>query len=159
MLINGTSEINGLARKRWPVVIVGGGTMGLYAAHELAKLGVAVLVVECGGAALADFPSGSYASLGKNHDGIRIGRARNIGGTSNLWGGQLVEFQPVDFSGRAWLAGSRWPVSYEEIHPYFARTYANLGIEEKFQDDRQVLKAVGLDDPGLSEGLEVFLTR
>ncbi|MDA8375732.1 MAG: GMC oxidoreductase [Planctomycetia bacterium] len=159
MLIGSTSELGSLAGKRWPVVIIGGGTVGLYAAHELAKRGIASLMVECGGQALADFPQEGYASVGKDHQGIRLGRARNIGGTSNLWGGQLVEFQPADFSGRSWIKDSKWPVGYDEISPYFERTYQNLGIDKRFQTDTDVFDAVNMRDCRFSEGLELFLTR
>ena len=87
-------------------VIVGSGAVGLYAGSELAKRGKRVLVIESGGAHLGGFGANSYASVGLPHDGIGVGRSRSLGGTTNLWGGQLVEFQPVDFNGRDWLPGS-----------------------------------------------------
>ena len=49
---------------------------------------------------LDNFSPQSYTSIGRAHNGIRIGRSRSLGGTTNLWGGQLAEFQPVDFAGR-----------------------------------------------------------
>jgi choline dehydrogenase-like flavoprotein len=140
-------------------VIVGGGTLGLYIARELVKRGRDVLVVESGGSPLADFPMGSYASVGRRHEGIRLGRARNLGGTSNLWGGQLVEFQSVDFAGRSWLPGSAWPISFEQVAFYHQRTYENLGIPSPFQDDCAVFNKVGGNPPIFGEGLELFFTR
>lgn len=140
-------------------VVVGGGTLGLYVACELVKRGHEVVVVEAGGQALADFEPSSCASIGKAHDGLRLGRARNLGGTSNLWGGQLVEFQPVDFAGRDWLADSKWPVAYSEIARYYERTYANLGIGADFMDDQSVFRRAGGGMPAFTEGVEIFLTR
>ena len=100
MLLNELGELGVKSPGSPRTVIVGGGTVGLYAASELSKRGHDVLVIESGGVGLDDFAPESYASVGLHHDGIRIGRSRSLGGTSNLWGGQLVEFQPVDFGGR-----------------------------------------------------------
>lgn len=133
--------------------------MGLYAAYELAKRGQEVVVIESGGLALDNFAPESYASVGKPHEGIRLGRARNLGGASNLWGGQLVEFQPADFAGRDWILDSKWPVAYPEVASYHQRTYENLGIPREFLDDRQVFSHAGGLMPNFDEGLELFLTR
>jgi choline dehydrogenase-like flavoprotein len=141
------------------IVVIGGGTAGLYAARELVRKGKEVLVIESGSEALGNFAPETYDSVGKTHEGIRIGRSRSLGGTSNLWGGQLVEFQPIDFIGREWLSDSKWPVTYEEVAAYHRQTYENLGIGPEFQDDSAVLKQAGVSDPKFNNGLELFLTR
>jgi choline dehydrogenase-like flavoprotein len=141
------------------IVIIGGGTVGLYAAHELIRRGKEVLVIESGSESLGNFDTDTYDSIGKTHEGIRIGRSKSLGGTSNLWGGQLVEFQPVDFLGREWLPDSKWPVTYEEVAAYHRQTYENLGIGPEFQDDALVLKQAGVPNAGFRNGIEVFLTR
>jgi len=141
------------------VVIIGGGTLGLYAAHELVRSGRSVLVIESGSESLGNFDPKTYDSIGKNHEGIRIGRSKSLGGTSNLWGGQLVEFQPVDFEGREWLPDSKWPVTYEEVAAYHRQTYENLGIGPEFQNDSTVLKQADIPDPEFGNGMELFLTR
>jgi choline dehydrogenase-like flavoprotein len=141
------------------IVIIGGGTLGLYAAHELVRRGKDVLVIEAGSEVLGNFAPETYDSVGKTHEGIRIGRSKSLGGTSNLWGGQLVEFQPVDFMGRDWLPDSKWPVTYEEVAAYHRKTYENLGIGPEFQDDAAILKQAGVPNPGFGKGMELFLTR
>ena len=159
MLLNDINELKAPVKGILRTVIVGGGTVGLYAARELTKRGHEVVVIESGGVGLDNFAPESYASVGLPHDGIKLGRSRSLGGTSNLWGGQLVEFQPVDFGGRDWLPHSKWPVTYEEIAPYYRRTYENLGISGDVLDDRRVLERVVGGKPPLEEGLEMFLTR
>ncbi|MBI3881561.1 MAG: GMC family oxidoreductase [Verrucomicrobia bacterium] len=159
MLLTECAELAVPATGGRRTVIIGGGTVGLYAARELVKRGQEVVVIECGGQALGNFAPESFASVGKPHDGIRLGRARNLGGTSNLWGGQLVEFQPVDFAGRDWVPDSKWPVTYAEVAAHYERTYANLGIPREFLDDRQVFKHAGGATTDFTEGLELFLTR
>ena len=159
MLLNEFEEPDARKANGLRTVIIGGGAVGLYAARELSRRGQEVLVIESGGLALDNFAPESYASIGRPHEGIRLGRARNLGGTTNLWGGQLVEFQPADFEGRAWVPDSKWPVSYGEISPYYQRTYENLGIPDNLRDDKRILSHVGGSEGHFEEGLELFLTR
>lgn len=159
MIFNHAKEVAPSSDCSQRTVIIGGGTVGLYIAREMVKRGCDVLVVEAGGWPLEDFPATSYASVGRHHEGIRLGRARTLGGASNLWGGQLVEFQPVDFAGREWIPGSAWPVSFDEVAAFFQRTYENLGIPRTFLEDRQVFLQAGCTMPGFSDGVELFFTR
>ncbi len=141
------------------VIVVGAGAVGLYAASQLAARGREVLVIEAGDSHLGSFPADSYTSVGRAHSGIKLGRSRSLGGTTNLWGGQLVEFQPLDFNGRDWLPGSKWPVGYDEIAPYYKRTYENLGMPPQFLNDADVWRGIGCDRPDLGPEFEVFFTR
>ena len=131
----------------------------MYAASQLAARGRDVVVIESGDAHLGNFAAESYTSVGRTHTGIRLGRSRSLGGTTNLWGGQLVEFQPIDFTGRAWLPGSKWPVSYDEIAPYYKPTYQNLGAPLELTDDDAVWRGVSCARPDLGPEFEVFFTR
>ena len=125
MVVDVSQVMGGAPASR--VVVIGAGAAGLYAASHLAARGREVLVIEAGDAHLGNFAAESYTPIGRPHSGIKLGRSRSLGGTTNLWGGQLVEFQPIDFADREWLPGSKWPVSYEEIAPYYKPTYQNLG--------------------------------
>lgn len=140
-------------------VIIGSGAAGLYAASLLAARGCDVVLIEAGERHLGTFAADSYASVGRPHSGISLARSRSLGGTTNLWGGQLVEFQPVDFNGRDWLPGSKWPVSYDEIQPYYAPTYTHLGIPQHMQRDEDVWRGISMHRPDFGKELEVFLTR
>ena len=150
-------QIVGGASKR--VIVVGAGAVGLYAASQLAARGREVLVIEAGDTHLGNFSADSYTSVGRAHSGAKLGRSRGLGGTTNLWGGQLVEFQPIDFNGRDWLPGSRWPVSYDEIAPYYKPTYLNLGIPQQFLNDDDVWRGISSKRPDLGPEFEVFFTR
>ncbi len=141
------------------VVVIGGGAIGLYAASQLTARGRDVVVVEAGDSHLGNFAAESYASVGHAHSGIRLGRSRSLGGTTNLWGGQLVEFQPIDFAGRDWLPGSKWPVSYDEIAPYYRPTYLNLGMPPQLLNDADVWRGISCAPPDLGPEFEVFFTR
>lgn len=140
------------------VIVIGAGAVGLYAASQLAARGRDVLVVEAGDSHLGSFAAQSYTSVGRAHSGIRIGRSRNLGGTTSLWGGQLVEFQRYDFEARSWMQGAEWPVTYDEIAPYYQPTYLNLGIPQKLIRDEDVWRGVS-SRPDLGPEFEVFFTR
>ncbi len=140
-------------------VVIGSGAVGLYAASELLKRGRDVVVVEAGSTELGRFEPESYRSVGIPNEGVKIGRSRTLGGTTNLWGGQLVEFMPIDFGGREWMPGSKWPVSYEEIAAFYRQTYANLGYEGATLDDDAVWKSVSSARPRMGDEFEAFLTR
>jgi len=141
------------------VLIVGGGTVGIYLAVELAKAGKEVLMVEAGNEQLDNFSEDSFESVGRPHATLKIGRSRSLGGTSNLWGGQLVEYQPMDFEGRDWLPHSKWPIDAAEASKYYRETYENLGMPVKFLEDEKVFRHLKTRVPHLSGGLEFFLTR
>ncbi len=141
------------------VVIVGGGTLGIYLAVLLARSGREVVLIEAGCESLGNFDTDTYSSVGFKHEGISIGRSKSLGGASNLWGGQLVEFQQVDFEGRDWLPDSKWPVDYDEIAAFYEPTYRNLGVAEGRLDDRTVFDQLKTQVPDFSGGVELFLTR
>jgi choline dehydrogenase-like flavoprotein len=141
------------------VVIIGGGTVGIYFAVLMARQGREVVLVEAGDESLGNFSPDTFESVGFPHRGIKIGRSMSLGGTSNLWGGQLVEFQRADFSGREWLPDSKWPITYEEVARYYEPTYRNLGIPSEMLADRDVFKGLKMEVPQFGHGVELFLTR
>ena len=159
MLCSRVSEIPGAASRPQRTVIVGAGAVGLYAASQLAARGRDVVLIEAGDSHLGNFSADSYSVTGRNHSGIGVGRSRTLGGTTNLWGGQLVEFQPIDFNGRDWMPHSKWPVPYEEIAPFYKATYQNLGVPDRLLDDAAVWRGISCTPPDLDPDFEVFFTR
>jgi choline dehydrogenase-like flavoprotein len=157
MICRTIEEVGPLRSNR--VLIVGGGTVGIYLAVELAKAGREVLMIEAGNEQLDNFSEDSFESVGRPHATLKIGRSRSLGGTSNLWGGQLVEYQPIDFEGRDWLPDSKWPIAADEAAKYYRETYENLGMPGKFLEDEKVFDHLKTRAPHLSGGLEFFLTR
>ncbi|MCA3030162.1 MAG: hypothetical protein ING66_16385 [Rhodocyclaceae bacterium] len=110
------------------VAVVGGGTIGLFLAKQLVDRGMSVVVIESGGRVPSTALNESNAqSVGREHDGTTLGRASGLGGTSALWGGQLVEFDPHDFDCDS---GDWGEISASEIADYYRRTYTALGLPE-----------------------------
>ncbi len=106
------------------VIVVGSGPAGIVVALELANAGHEVILVESGGLRF----SGHSQYLGDTpyfdprvHAAMSQCTRRQIGGTSTIWGGRCVPYDPLDFDERPYISDSSWPVSYQEIAKYFQR--------------------------------------
>src|SRR6266566_761756 len=56
-------------------------------------------------------------------------RSRIVGGRTNHWGRIALRFAPVDFKSRsADGAGDDWPITYEEISPYYDKVESFIGV-------------------------------
>ena len=128
MLLDGHTELPGDLTA--DVVVAGGGTVGLYLASAMANAGQTVVVVEAGAAVAVAAGSVGTTVVGRRQDGVVEGRARGLGGTSVLWGGQLTEFDVEDFI----RPGASWPVSREQLDPWYRAVYARLGIGPLWSD-------------------------
>lgn len=143
------------------VVIAGGGTVALLLAARLGRDGVRTLVLESGGAA---FEAESQAlneatQSGRHHDGLANARARVLGGTSNLWGGQLTLFLPSDFQAREGVADAPWPISYADLLPYYQSVADELNLAEELDRQSPASQALFPDGyPDLGD-FQLFFTR
>jgi choline dehydrogenase-like flavoprotein len=109
-------------------VIIGAGTVGLFLAISLARANKPVILVESGGRIADTGRNGETAeSLGRRHNGVLLGRAAGLGGTSVLWGGQLAEFEGADLI----REGTEWPLTYIELRRWYDNVYDTLGITRR----------------------------
>jgi len=158
MFVKHAHELDGSVPAARRVVVVGSGAVGMYTATELARRGREVVLLEAGGLALGRFDPESYRCVGRAHEGVESGRSRTLGGTTNLWGGQLSEFDAIDLGARP-VHPEGWPIPFSELTRFYRTTYEALGIPDAVQRDEDVWKAVGTETPRLGSGLDVFLTR
>ena len=120
MLIDG---IAGLAGRAPQVVVAGSGPVGLAIATDLARRGIAVLLLESGGRTANSIVQNlSAADLQEpsRHDDMSVAVARRLGGSSNLWGGRCVPYDPIDFEHRLHV-DARWPIGHDEVSRYYER--------------------------------------
>jgi len=114
------------------VVIVGGGTVALLLAVLLERQGQSVLVLETGGGGFeASAQELNDATVtGRAHLGISVARGRVLGGTSNLWGGQLTLFVPSDFEAREGVSDAPWPITYQDLLPWYDAVAQELRLAQ-----------------------------
>jgi len=106
------------------LAVIGSGPAGIVTALEAAKRGHSVILLESGSRSfdpavqeLSEAASWDH----QRHVALSISVRRQVGGTSNIWGGRCVPFDPVDFAARPYLDIPPWPVSYEAVRGYFQR--------------------------------------
>lgn len=118
------------------VCVVGAGTIGIYLAGMLASSGQKVLLLEAA-SDLGDARDAIVNSedLGQSmHIGIRDGWATGLGGTSQLWGGQLWPWEAWEMKIDHMPGLRKWPLSYDELFPYYSLVLGNMGLPAAHQD-------------------------
>jgi choline dehydrogenase-like flavoprotein len=63
-------------------------------------------------------------------------RLRAVGGRTNLWGRGCDRFGPLDFKAKSMQDGwgEDWPLTYEELAPYYDKTEALIGVAGGSED-------------------------
>jgi choline dehydrogenase-like flavoprotein len=120
------------------VVIVGGGMAGLALARQLADAGHEVAVLESGGErpdprTQAMYEGRATLRAARNDtrdvsDFMSASRQRCLGGSGNIWGGKCAPLDDMDFAARSWIPNSGWPVTRQQLMPYYDRACALLQL-------------------------------
>lgn len=140
------------------IVVVGGGKAGLTIAREFVGTPIRVIILESGletesavheelnrlessgdpqGAAAINFREAFHKANMPTFDhgaqpyGIR---GRMLGGCT-YWGGKSATFDAIDFARRDWVPYSGWPISHDELMPYFDRGAKVLNLGPNHYDD------------------------
>ncbi|HZY20735.1 MAG TPA: GMC family oxidoreductase [Ramlibacter sp.] len=112
------------------VCIVGAGAAGITLALSLSDQGLQVLLLEAGSRARDRQAQAHYegeVADERIHSPVHRYRLRGLGGSTSLWGGRCVPYDPIDFERRSFVPGSGWPISYEGLLPWYAK--ANTWVE------------------------------
>ena len=111
------------------VTIVGAGPAGLAIALELDRRGISSRILESGGLhrdkSLSRLSQATVLSEA-THDPLEAVSAQMFGGTSNLWAGACVPFDPIDLSRRQFLSSTVWPIEYQKLARYYEPACAFL---------------------------------
>jgi choline dehydrogenase-like flavoprotein len=132
------------------VIVIGSGPSGAMAAHELVRQGSDVILLESG----STLPQGMLVRLmGRNlfrrkqrmEDGNIHASSDGAapewwydlspGGLSNHWTGAVPRFAPEDFhEGERLHELYRWPLSYQDLLPYYAQAERLLSLSSDPRD-------------------------
>jgi len=112
------------------VCVVGGGAAGVAIARRLATRGHEVCLLEAGG---MDFDQGTQDLcagdiVGMEYYELEHSRLRFFGGTTNIWGGRSVPLDRMDFEKRDWVPHSGWPISLDDLLPYYRTAHNSLEL-------------------------------
>jgi len=113
------------------ICILGGGIAGITIATHLHASGKKIIILESGmfspDAATQELYRGK--SVGQPYDMMGT-RLRWLGGTSNHWEGMCMQLAPSDMQQRSWVPLSGWPVSYNDLQPYYAKASTMLSLSD-----------------------------
>jgi choline dehydrogenase-like flavoprotein len=127
MIATGVDGLDGTAPD---ICVVGAGPVGIALALELARQGRQVLLLESGAlhrdAAIQRLSDAAIADP-RTHVAMDIAVERSLGGSSSLWGGRCVAYEPIDFAARPAVPQSGWPIGWDDVAPHYARACAHIG--------------------------------
>jgi choline dehydrogenase-like flavoprotein len=110
---------DGVARGTPDCVVIGSGPAGISLALALERANRRVLMLESGG----ETPSRELAnSIGYGHfagNYWNLHQIKALGGTSNVWAGWVTTPTELTFNNPS--VGVRWPITRQELAPYYTR--------------------------------------
>ncbi len=109
--------------------VVGAGAAGIAAALELGRNGIDTLVIPGGDLRYRRHYQDLYKGTSDDQIPLEQSRHRRFGGTTAVWGGRCISFDPIDFEKRPWVPHSGWPLDPSQLVDYYRRSqdYLDLG--------------------------------
>ena len=106
------------------ICIVGAGAAGITLALELIPTGKKILLLEGGDLRPKTQSQSLYEmDLAGHYESPSRSRLRYFGGSTNHWDGSVRTFSRIDFETRSWVANSGWPISFDDVYPYYSRAF------------------------------------
>ncbi len=141
------------------LTIVGAGAVGIAIAVYLARRGIAVTLLEGGPQTPpADYSKANIGpNVGRQLDGLLGGRMKAFGGTTRLWGGQLVPFDAPDFQAIDQAGRTLWPIGYNDFLPWISAAYDLLGVNEQSRQIDKIWQSAAGQDPAIGHGLRMTM--
>ena len=136
--------------ERADVCVIGAGPAGALTASRLAGDGQKVVVLEAGPrfdkskreqqmeAAIRLGDHGSVWEMGGDRDAfstsgeryypLNVARVKGVGGSTLHWQGMVMRLHPSDFNGSHNTDDPAWPISYDDLRPYYAEAERAFGV-------------------------------
>jgi choline dehydrogenase-like flavoprotein len=111
------------------ICIIGSGIGGGTLAKKLAEKNQKFVIVEAG-EWKGNSPNVEYENV-RRAFGVRSTTTIQIGGTSNFWHGVLSPLDKIDFEKREWIPYSGWPITLEDLKPFYKEASKILKVEKE----------------------------
>lgn len=124
------------------ICIIGAGPAGISIALEWLNSNHSVILLEGGNYRVDNRMQGLYKgkSVGQKYYPLEAARLHYFGGTSGHWGGLCATLDPIDFRKRSWVPESGWPITWDDLRPYFERAQRKVEISSKVFDLKEWMK-------------------
>jgi choline dehydrogenase-like flavoprotein len=122
--------------------IVGAGAAGITLALQFLRSGLRVVLLESGGQMPDDATQALYEAEiadAKLHAPGDKYRARRFGGSTTIWGGRCVPFDPLDFAPRPWVTDHLWPITYDDVARYYPAANALCEAGDPIYDAKDAM--------------------
>jgi GMC oxidoreductase/Glucose inhibited division protein A len=149
------NELGGAAPAPVEVVVIGAGPAGIVVALEMARSGTEVLLIESGLSSYSERIQQLSDAAEFDHDlhaPLSIALRRQVGGTSTIWGGRCVPYDPIDFDTRDYMDCTDWPIAYEDLLPFYERACLWMTVGRPVFDTAQAPELAQPIVPGFVDG-------
>ena len=136
--------------ERADVCVIGAGPAGALVVSQLASDGQKIVVLEAGPRfdrsnreqqmeqAIRPGDHGSVWEMGGDRDAfsasgeryypLNVSRVKGVGGSTLHWQGMVMRLHPSDFDGSHDTDDPAWPISYDDLRPYYADAERAMGV-------------------------------
>lgn len=132
------------------VAVIGGGPTGISLSKTLVLDGFQVDLIEAGGREVEGGLLNQKNYIFKTRSLIPS-NVHRLGGGSNYWIGRIGEFLPLDFQSISALRKESFPISYEDIKPYYEKAFEELAGKRQLDTSlvEQELKRLNIQIPSM----------
>jgi choline dehydrogenase-like flavoprotein len=112
------------------ICIVGAGAAGISMALEWINTPYKVILLEGGGFEYDEKVQELYdgKTTGQHYYPLKACRLHYFGGTTGHWAGFCSPLDHIDFVKRDWVPRSGWPITRDDLDPFYARAHKNLDL-------------------------------
>ena len=115
-------ELENNSTIRGDICVIGAGAAGISIALEWMNTPYDVILLEGGGFEYDDDVQDLYKgeSTGQKYFPLKSSRLHYFGGTTGHWAGMCSPLDDIDFQKRDWVPNSGWPISRNDLDPFYA---------------------------------------